>query len=115
MFASALVARLFVICWEEGKDPTVDFVPLHKLLVQMNEVDNSTLEQVKVCLGSRVKIRSAETLPVKTPGVGFDWTAIHANWNIQSAHHDMILHVQNRKAERVVGGISPKWPPQDRQ
>ncbi|CAB9502829.1 expressed unknown protein [Seminavis robusta] len=100
MFASALVARFFVFCWKEGEDPAVHFVPLHKLLPQNNEADNSALENVEVCLGNGVQTCSSETLAVKPPGGGFDWKAIHANWNIQSAHHDMILPVRKRKSKK---------------
>lgn len=101
MFASALVARFFVICWKEGENPAVHFVPLHTLLPQMNEKDSSTLAQIEVCLGNGVNTCSSETLAVKTPVDGFDWTAIHANWNIQSAHHDLILPVRNRKSKET--------------
>jgi hypothetical protein len=64
MFASALVARFFVICWKEEKDPAAHFVPLHKLLPQMNEIDNCTLEQVEVCFGNGVKPKPSDTATI---------------------------------------------------
>jgi hypothetical protein len=108
MFASALVARFFVICWKEGKEPETHFVPLHKLLPQTNEKDNCTLEQVEVCLANGVKTCSSETFAVKTPGDDFDWKAIHANWDIKSAHHDMILPVRRNSKEKELWAVSAR-------
>lgn len=94
------------------------------MLPQKNEADNSALENVEVCLGNGIQTCSSETHAVKHPGDGFDRNAIHANWNIKSAHHDMILPVRKGKSKQrelwsvlarsgVMVGISPEWPRQD--
>lgn len=95
LFSSALVGKFFVMCWKMGKDPAKHFVSLKDLLPQECEEDNTALASVEVCLGMGIKATDKETFASTSlvPN-DFDWKAIHANWNIKSAHHDLVLPVR---------------------
>jgi hypothetical protein len=95
MFASALVARFFALCWREGRDPDETYIGLDRLLPQHNRDDMATLEQVEVCLAHGIVADSHNVASASMVSAnGFDTKAIHANWKHQSAHHDMILPVR---------------------
>ena len=99
LFASALVARCFTHCWKNQEqnqdDPHTHFVSLKDLLLQRNVQDNAALETIEVCLGKGI-IVAAEERTCKHGNLFSedDWKAIHANWGISGAHHDLILPVQ---------------------
>ena len=108
MFASALVARFFVVCWKRGEDPATYFVSSKELLPQKNDGDNNMLETVEVCLGNGIMASENEAFAnTLFPPEAFDWKALHANWRIQSAHHDMIVPVCIRNSGKsVLWGLS---------
>ena len=101
MFASALVARFFALCWIEEREPDKTYVGLDRLLPQKNEDDMKTVSKVEVCLANGIVANAQkEAFATKTLEGGFDPKAIHANWEHQSAHHDMILPVRYKQGKR---------------
>lgn len=86
-----------------SSNPADHYVSLDVLLPGGEK--DGTLAQVEVCLGNGILASDKETFASleKAPR-DFDWKALHANWNIQSAHHDMILPARKKSSKEQV-----KW------
>lgn len=102
MFASALVARFFSLCWMKGLDPKNTYIGLDELLPQKEEnlADIKTLERVEVCLVNGISANAEKEVFATKATLEereFDPRAIHANWEHSSAHHDLILPVRLKK------------------
>ena len=101
MFASILVARFFVCCWKADEDPASHFISLKQLVPQHEENVDSILDTVEVCLSNGIVAGATEVLA--DPSLvekDFQWNAIHGNWNIHNAHHDLILPVRQKGSEQ---------------
>ncbi|KAG7355452.1 hypothetical protein IV203_000138 [Nitzschia inconspicua] len=104
MFASALVARFFSLCWMKGLDPKNSYIGLDELLPQIeeNSADIKTLERVEVCLVNGISANAEKEVFASKATLEeqeFDPKAIHANWEHSSAHHDLVLPVRLKKGD----------------
>ncbi|KAG7361853.1 hypothetical protein IV203_036954 [Nitzschia inconspicua] len=104
MFASALVARFFSLCWMKGLDPKNTYIGLDELLPQKEEnlADIKTLEGVEVCLVNGISANAEKEVFATKATLEeqeFDPKAIHANWEHSSAHHDLVLPVRFKKGD----------------
>ena len=95
MFAATLVARFFGLCWKENMDPESDVVTLSDLLPgQAMEKDNDVLDKLYVCLGHGIKVFTGKAaIASRNRRNSIDEKAINVNWDVNGAHHDIILPV----------------------
>lgn len=105
MFASALVARFFSLCWMKGLDPKNTYIGLDELLPQKEENldDIKTLKRIEVCLVNGISANAEKEVFASNATLEereFDPRAIHANWKHSSAHHDLVLPVRFKKGGR---------------
>lgn len=109
MFASTLVARFFAECWMKDMDPKTSYVCLADLLPQQNEDDAKALMEFEVCLCNGIVAGSKEAFASTKIKSDVDLTAVHANWNIKSAHHDMVLPVRCKSSKNnMLFGVSAR-------
>lgn len=77
MFASALVARFFALCWIKDWEPETTYIGLDEL--QRQNIGNAmaTLTTVQVCLANGIKASTMEEFATKNLQKGLDRSVTH--------------------------------------
>jgi len=90
-------------------DPETSYVCLADLLPQQNEDAAKTLLEFEVCLCNGIVAGSEEAFASTKIKRDVDLTAVHANWNIKNAHHDMVLPVRCKSSQKnMLFGVSAR-------